>query len=313
MRGWYQEYRNMKNLTEKSVHYWQSLIEEFLNHLRTERRLSKHTIESYERNLKQFAQITTSESVENADVHQIRDYVKCLRVKALSAASIRQSLSCLRTFFDFQVRKKRIQVNPAKVVKGPKTAKKLPHVLDVDAVSNLVSSNTRKPTNLRNRALLELLYSSGLRLSEVVQLDIQDLDLNANIVYVLGKGKKQRVVPIGSHAKSAIQEWLASRDQVMPTDPLFTGRGIKRISKRMIQVICRQVGLAVLGTDEVHPHLLRHCFASHLLESSGDLLAVQELLGHENIATTEIYTHVDFQQLAKVYDQAHPRAKRDSN
>lgn len=296
-----------------SVDRNQEFVNEFLDHLIFERRLSARTIESYLRTLNRYLIDAAPPEICKSSVHDIRDFVGVLRRRKLSAASIHAFLSCLRTFFDYQIRKQRMEHNPAKAVSGPKLSKKIPRVLDVDSTSKLVSVNIKSLMTVRNRAILELLYSSGLRLSEIVGMNIEDLDFKSCLATVTGKGNKKRIVPVGSHAIHALKAWLTSRGSSNLSDPLFTGRGQHRISPRTIQSICKKVGLAVLGTDEVHPHMLRHCFASHLLESSGDLRAVQELLGHENISTTEIYTHLDFQHLAKVYDQAHPRAKRSTD
>ncbi len=289
-------------------------VEEFLTHLKVERRLSIRTVTTYENTLRRFVRTNAPPDLKKTTVFDIRDHISSLRSKNLAPASIRNSLSCLRTFFEFQLRHRRMDFNPAKSVRGPKLAKKIPTVLDVDVTTQLATAETRnEPKQLRNRAIIELLYSSGLRLSELVNLNISDIDFRAHMVHVLGKGNKTRTVPVGRHAIAAIKTWLGCRENIDPNAPLFTGRKNQRISARTVQVICKKLGIKVLGSNAVHPHLLRHCFASHVLESSGDLRAVQELLGHEDIGTTAIYTHVDFQQLAKVYDQSHPRAKRSSH
>lgn len=289
-------------------------VDEFLAHLKVERRLSLRTITTYANALRRFVQNSAPPDLKNTTVFDIRDHISWLRGRHLAPASIRNTLSCLRTFFEFQLRKRRVEFNPAKSVRGPKLAKKIPNVLDVDITTQLATAESRKqPKQLRNRAIVELLYSSGLRLSELVNLNVSDIDFRSQMAHVLGKGNKTRTVPVGRHAIDAIQAWLTCRNDSNPSAPLFTGRNDQRIAARTVQVICKQLGVKVLGSNAVHPHLLRHCFASHVLESSGDLRAVQELLGHEDIGTTAIYTHVDFQQLAKVYDQSHPRAKRSSN
>ena len=289
-------------------------VEEFLAHLRVERRLSPRTLTTYNNSLRRFVRNGAPPNLTNTTVFDIRDHISWLRTRDLAPTSIRNSLSCLRTFFEFQLRKRRMEFNPAKSVRGPKLAKKIPNLLDVDVMTQLATAESRKePRHLRNRAIIELLYSSGLRLSELVNLNIADVDFRAQMAHVLGKGNKTRSVPVGRHAITAIQAWLACRQDCDLNAPLFTGRNDQRIAARTVQVICKQLGIKVLGSNSVHPHLLRHCFASHVLESSGDLRAVQELLGHEDIGTTAIYTHVDFQQLAKVYDKSHPRARRNSN
>ena len=289
-------------------------VEEFLSHLKVERQLSFHTQITYANALRRFIQHCAPPNLKDTTVFDIRDHISWLRSQDLSPASIRNSLSCLRTFFEFQLRKRRMDFNPAKSVRGPKLAKKIPNVLDVDVTTQLATAESRKePRHLRNRAIIELLYSSGLRLSELVNLNISDIDFRAQIAHVLGKGNKTRLVPVGTHAISSLKAWLDCRDDCGPNAALFTGRNNQRISTRTVQDICKKLGVKVLGSSALHPHLFRHCFASHVLESSGDLRAVQELLGHEDIGTTAIYTHVDFQQLAKVYDRSHPRAKRNPN
>ena len=199
--------------------------------------------------------------------------------------------------------------NPATGVRAPRIAKKLPRALDTDQAAQLLVGSVTTPIEKRDRALLELFYGSGIRLAELVGLDIQDLDLANGNARVLGKGRKTRIVPLGSHTVTALQAWLSTRSDQQPEDPVFVGRGNQRISPRTVQLRVKRAGMKALGVDSIHPHLLRHSFASHLLESSGDLRAVQELLGHSDISTTQIYTHLDFQHLAKVYDIAHPRAR----
>jgi integrase/recombinase XerC len=199
--------------------------------------------------------------------------------------------------------------NPATGVRAPRIAKKLPRVLDTDQAAQLLVGSVTTPIEKRDRALLELFYGSGIRLAELVGLDIQDLDLANGNARVLGKGRKTRIVPLGSHTVTALQAWLSTRSDQQPEDPVFVGRGNQRISPRTVQLRVKRAGMKALGVDSIHPHLLRHSFASHLLESSGDLRAVQELLGHSDISTTQIYTHLDFQHLAKVYDVSHPRAR----
>ena len=292
---------------------WTNFIDEFVQHLRVERRLSPRTLDSYTRCLVRFASESAPPELADVRIEHVRDHVIHLRQLQLSTTSIAQNLSGLRSFFNYQVRKDRLPHNPADHVKAPKSPLKLPNVLDVDATTKLVSQTFEGQTALRNTALLELLYSSGLRLSEVVELNVENLDLRAGHATVLGKGNKTRVVPIGSHAQAALGRWFDSRERCLPQDPVFTGRSGKRIARRTVQDIVKKAGLKALSNDGIHPHLLRHCFASHLLESSSDLRAVQELLGHENIATTQIYTHVDFQQLSKVYDRTHPRAHRKAD
>lgn len=289
---------------------WRGHIDEYIAHLSVERHLSELTQKSYSQSLRRFAEESAPPDVEDVRIEHLRDHVLRLRELNLSPNSIAQNLSSLRSFFNYQIRHGRLTHNPAQHIKAPKIPKKLPNVLDVDTAIRLVGQTFEGNNAVRNRALLELLYSSGLRLSEVVDLNVGDLDLRSGQAVVTGKGDKQRVVPIGSHANRALTQWLAIRKRHTSEDPLFTGRNNNRIARRTVQDIVKKAGLRALEDDSVHPHLLRHCFASHMLESSSDLRAVQELLGHENIETTQIYTHIDFQQLAKVYDATHPRARR---
>ena len=302
--------QNTGDSTSTQSEAWSEAVGEFLHHLDVERRLSPRTLTSYRQSISRFASVSAPPILEHVDVRHVRDHVLHLRQLQLSPVSIAQNLSAIRSFLNFQVRHGRIKHNPANPVKAPKAPRKLPNVLDVDAATRLVSESEHGPMALRNRALLELIYSSGLRLAEVVALDIGNLDLRSGQATVLGKGNKTRLVPIGTHAREALKQWLDSRDGCLPQDPVFTGRTNNRIARRTVQDIVKKAGTKTLANDGVHPHLLRHCFASHLLESSSDLRAVQELLGHESLETTQIYTHVDFQQLAKVYDRTHPRAHR---
>jgi integrase/recombinase XerC len=218
----------------------------------------------------------------------------------------------LRTFFRYLLREQVVTSNPAGGVTAPKTARRLPKTLTADQATKLVTRDDRAPLMLRDRALWELMYSSGLRLSEVVNLNLAELDLPSGTVRVTGKGKKVRDVPVGTKACEALRVWLSWRQQVADTDEpaVFVNRNGERLTGRAIQARLRQWSVKQGMEVPVHPHMLRHSFASHVLESSGDLRAVQEMLGHANISTTQIYTHLDFQHLASVYDKAHPRARK---
>ena len=229
--------------------------------------------------------------------------------RSLSAKSLQRRLSACRSFYAWLLKQGRIAASPAVSIRGPKAPRKLPQVLDPDEAAALVEVPTDVPLGLRDRALLELFYSSGLRLSELCGLRWRDLHLDDGLVSVLGKGGKERIVPVGSFARNALREWRADSGGV-EDGPVFPGRGGKPISPRAIQIRMRQLAQRQGLVKRVHPHLLRHSFASHVLESSGDLRGVQELLGHADISTTQIYTHLDFGHLAKVYDAAHPRARR---
>ena len=286
-------------------------VEAFLEHLRVERNVSAHTRDAYQRDLAALCAWAAmrSRGVLELRNDEIRAFVASEHRRGLSPKSLQRRLSACRSFYLWLLKRGRIDANPADAIRGPKTARKLPQVLDVDEAVQLVEVATDAPLGLRDRALLELFYSSGLRLSEVCALKWADLDFAQGLVTVLGKGSKQRIVPVGSHARNAL---AALREEAagQPGDFVFPGRGGAQISSRAVQLRMKKLAAQRGVYKRVHPHLLRHSFASHMLESSGDLRGVQELLGHADIATTQIYTHLDFQHLAKVYDAAHPRARR---
>ncbi|MGV8944373.1 tyrosine recombinase XerC [Thermomonas sp.] len=290
-----------------------SPVEDYLAHLAVERRSSPHTLDAYRRDLQVLVHWADAQSREllRLAADDLRLFVASEHRRGLSAKSLQRRLSACRSFYGWLLKQGQIAANPAAAVRAPKAVRKLPQVLDVDEAVQLVELPTDGPLGLRDRALLELFYSSGLRLAEVCALRWVDLDFAQGLVTVLGKGSKQRVVPVGSHALKALDAWRASRHEWF-TLFVFPGRNDKPITSRAIQLRLRQLAQRQGVFKRVHPHLLRHSFASHMLESSGDLRAVQELLGHADIATTQIYTHLDFQHLAKVYDAAHPRAKRKS-
>ena len=242
----------------------------------------------------------------------VRGYVAWRHRHDVGGRSIQRGLSALRTFFDFCVRESVAERNPARPVSAPKASKRLPKVLDADRMSALVALDGEDPLSLRDGAMLELTYSSGLRLSELCSLDVADVDLEDGLVRVLGKGRKGRVVPVGRHAREAIEAWLPVRAALAGAGEraLFVSRRGRRISARSVQSRFARRAFERGTGAHVHPHMLRHSFATHLLESSGDLRAVQELLGHADIGTTQVYTHLDFQHLASVYDRTHPRARK---
>ena len=285
------------------------LLEDYFRHLTVERRLSSHTQKAYSRDLKNFFLVYPTLSVDEITSADIKHHIARLNQRGLSPRSIKRALSCLNSFFVYLVRKELLGHKPATGGRAPRIAKKLPRVLDTDQTAQLLIGSVTTPIEKRDRALLELFYGSGIRLAELVGLDIQDLDLANGNARVLGKGRKTRIVPLGSHTVTALKAWLSTRSDQQPEDPVFVGRGDQRSSPRTVQLRVKRAGMKALGVDSIHPHLLRHSFASHLLESSGDLRAVQELLGHSDISTTQIYTHLDFQHLAKVYDVSHPRAR----
>ncbi len=241
----------------------------------------------------------------------MRAYVAARHRKGLGGRSLQRELSAVRSFFNYLHREGEIKNNPVIGVSAPKTSRKLPTPLDVDEMAQLLNVSRDTPMAVRDWAMMELMYSAGLRLAELVSLNIDSIDLADNSVPVSGKGSKTRIVPIGRFAKESLKQWLKERGQKANPDEtaLFISSRGTRISTRAVQQRMKQWGITQGIDSPVHPHRLRHSFASHLLESSGDLRAVQELLGHADISTTQIYTHIDFQHLAKVYDAAHPRAK----
>jgi integrase/recombinase XerC len=289
-------------------------VTEFLAHLRGERRLSPHTVLGYGHDLAQllaFCRAREIGSWSELTTAQLRLFVAERHHGGLSGRSLQRLLSGVRAFYRFLLQRDLAQHNPAVGIKAPKSSKRLPKTLSADEAVKLVAIDVNGPLAARDRAMLELFYSSGLRLSELTGLNLGELDLTDGMVRVRGKGGKERDVPVGEHALAALQQWLLARTKYSPQDEaLFIGPNGKRLSTRhiarLVKAWARRQGIS----QPVHPHMLRHSFASHVLESSGDLRAVQELLGHANLSTTQIYTHLDFQHLAKVYDQAHPRARK---
>ncbi len=290
----------------------QATVEGFLAYLQVERRMSAHTLDAYRRDLLSLAEWADAQGTSDLaslQGEQLRSFVASEHRRGLSPKSLQRRLSACRSLYTWLLKQGRIAANPAAGLRAPKAPRKLPQVLDPDEAIQLVEVPADAPLGLRDRALLELFYSSGLRLSELCALHWRDLDLEGGFVTVLGKGNRQRIVPVGSHAVRALLAWRDER-KGDNTAPVFPGRNGGPISQRAVQIRLKQIAQRQGLFKHVHPHMLRHSFASHILESSGDLRGVQELLGHADIATTQIYTHLDFQHLAKVYDAAHPRAKR---
>ena len=286
-----------------------SPVEAFLAHLAVERQRSAHTLEAYRLDLAALVGWAQGRDLLGLHGEDIRAFIAHEHRRGLAPKSLQRRLSACRSLYRWLLKQGRIAALPTEGVRAPKAPRKLPQVLDVDEAVQLVEVATDAPLGLRDRAMLELFYSSGLRLSEVCALRWRDLDFEQGLVSVLGKGSKQRIVPVGSHARDALQAWRT--ESAGSSDGfVFPGRGGKQISARAIQLRMKRLALRQGVLKRIHPHLLRHSFASHVLESSGDLRGVQELLGHSDIATTQIYTHLDFQHLAKVYDAAHPRARR---
>jgi len=289
-------------------------IARFIRHLTTERRLSPHTCKHYLRDIESLQRFCDKHDLQHwndLDDEHLRAYSAASYRRGLSARSIQRRLSAARTFFRYLLREKWVKRNPVESVRAPKAGKRLPGNLDADRMARLLDIKGEGPIVARDRAILELLYSSGLRLAELIGLDIADVDLADATVHVTGKGNKDRIVPVGRYAIKAIKSWHGVRSALAAPDEaaLFVSQRGSRLSPRSVQARV-DFWAKKQGIDcKVSPHLFRHSFASHLLESSHDLRGVQELLGHANISTTQIYTHLDFQYLAQIYDETHPRAK----
>jgi integrase/recombinase XerC len=297
------------------VHPDSGLVREYLDALKHQRRLSPATLGNYQRALGVLLSILNNQPINKLESIQVRRFVALLHGKGLSPRSLALTLSAWRGCFRWLVRHRGFAANPVLGVRAPKAARPLPKALSVEQADKLLQAGEdASPAEVRDRAMFELLYSSGLRLGELVSLDIGDgkLDIGEGEVTVTGKGSKTRTVPVGARACSALRAWVSARAQLAaPSEKaLFVGTRGKRISSSLVgarlQAWARRSGL---GTH-VHPHMLRHSFATHVLQSSQDLRAVQEMLGHASISTTQVYTHLDFQALAKVYDAAHPRARK---
>ncbi len=291
-------------------------VAQYLQHLAAERRLSPHTVAAYQRDLASLDRLVADKPLAELSVSDIRSAIVRLRSQSLAPSSVARHLSSWRGFYTFACRRLGYASNPCLGLRPPKGAKALPQVLSPDACTQLLDASATPASDdallARDRAMLELFYSSGLRLSELSGLDLNDLDLRSGEAQVTGKGRKTRIVPVGRQALAAIAAWLTLRLPLARDNApaLFISQRGNRLTPRSIQMRldrwARQAGLG----QHVHPHMLRHAFATHVLQSSGDLRAVQEMLGHASISTTQVYTHLDWQHLAKVYDQAHPRARK---
>jgi len=289
-------------------------LDAYLEHLRRERQVSPHTLDGYRRDLGKVLAFCEAEGLADwaaLDTRNLRRLIARLHQQGLSSRSLARLLSATRGLYQYLLREGLCRHDPANGLSPPKRERRLPRTLDADRSAQLLDGAVEDDfIARRDQAMLELFYSSGLRLSELVGLDLDGLDLAAGLVRVRGKGNKVRELPVGSMARQALENWLPLRRLANPADgAVFISQQGRRIGPRAVQLRVRQAGVRELG-QHLHPHMLRHSFASHMLESSQDLRAVQELLGHADIATTQIYTHLDFQHLANVYDQAHPRAKR---
>ena len=294
----------------------QPLIDRFLDHLKFERRVSDHTVSAYRIDLLRLQEFAVQRKIQNIArlaPPQARLFAAGLRHLNLSSRSIARTLSATRSFYKFLIREGEGKTNPFEGISTPRGERKLPRTLNIEQAAQLVMITPDSDLTFRDRAILELLYSSGLRLSEIERSNVCDIDLADKTMTILGKGGKTRIVPVGRHAITAIKSWLQRRQALVSNieeKALFVSRFGNRLgaraSQKRVEYWARRQGL----DRSVHPHMLRHSFASHLLESSSDLRAVQELLGHSDISTTQVYTHLDFQHLAKVYEKAHPRARR---
>lgn len=292
-------------------------LDGFFQYLKSERRLSPHTASGYRRDLEALTKFFDAQGLNDwrgLNVSQARAFATYLHRHGLAGRSIARALSAARSFYRYLLREGIVAHNPFAGIAAPKSGKRLPKALSVDQAAHLMQIEGDALLVIRDRALLELLYSSGLRLAEIVGIDVADLDLRDGAVTVTGKGGKTRIIPVGSQARTALASWLKERASIAAVGEtaVFLGRNGRRLGVRSVQVRLKEWARRQGLETPVHPHMLRHSFASHLLESSGDLRAVQELLGHADLSTTQVYTHLDFQHLAKVYDLAHPRARRRS-
>ncbi len=292
----------------------QQLLRCYLEHLSHERRLSPHTVENYARDVSALLELAGATPLRELQPHHVRRCVAQLHARGLDGRTLARMLSAWRGFFNYLARDHGHAQNPVLGIRAPKVARKLPRALSPDETVRLMEIGETHALAVRDKAMLELFYSSGLRLSELTGLALGDVDVRDATVRVTGKGAKTRVVPVGSHALAALEVWLPQRSGLARAEEtaLFVGKDGGRMSARAVQARLKHWAVKLGLAAKVHPHALRHSFASHLLQSSGDLRAVQEMLGHASISTTQIYTHLDFQHLAKAYDAAHPRAKRKS-
>lgn len=292
----------------------QNALQKYYDYLRIERRLSPYTLLNYRRQLTAVTDMLAQNGIyswQQVTSSVVRFILAESRKSGLHEKSLALRLSALRRFLAYLVVQGELKVNPATGISAPKQGKHLPKNIDQEQIGKLLDNHSNEPIDIRDRAMLELMYSSGLRLSELQGLDLNHVNLQSREVRVLGKGSKERILPVGHQALEAIKDWLRVRLRFNPTDDaLFVSSQGRRLTQRAIQKRMEIWGVKQGLSSHLNPHKLRHSFATHMLEASSDLRAVQELLGHSNLATTQIYTHLDFKHLADVYDQAHPRAKR---
>lgn len=290
------------------------LLRAYLSHLEHERRLSPLTCANYARDIAILLELAGETPLDALQIHHIRRFIAQRHAAGLGSRSLARMLSAWRGFYEYLGRQHAFAHNPCAGLSAPRAAKTLPHALSPEQAARLMEIPAEDALAARDRAMVELFYSSGLRLAELVGANLENMDFATGEIRVTGKGGKTRIVPLGRQAIAAIQSWLAYRAQLAASTEraAFVGRNGGRLSPRAVQLRLKEWGIRLGINANVHPHVLRHSFATHVLQSSGDLRAVQEMLGHANISTTQVYTHLDFQHLAKVYDAAHPRAKKKS-
>lgn len=290
------------------------MLDQYLQHLTYERGLSALTCQNYARDIRLLISLADKTGLDQLQNAQIRRFIATMNSRGLSGKSIARALSAWRGYYDYLIQHKGYAQNPVSGLRAPKSPKTLPQALPIDLAVKFVDIQGDSLLEQRDHAIFELFYSSGLRLSELVNLDIDMLDFSDGTVTVTGKGNKTRIIPVGTHAIQAIQTWLAKRAEITIADSnpkaVFVTEQGRRITPRAIQYRMKEWAIKQGVNINMHPHLLRHSFATHVLQSSQDLRAVQEMLGHANISTTQVYTHLDFQHLASIYDKAHPRAKK---
>ncbi|MGD0960751.1 MAG: tyrosine recombinase XerC [Methylomonas sp.] len=288
-------------------------LDDFFAYLRGEKRASANTLDAYQRDLQRVQAFCAERKIRcwrELESSDVRFYIGCRHKNGVSGRTIQRELAALRGFFRYLLKKRHIETDPVQGLQAPKSPKKLPKTLDVDQMTGMLEASPDSALEIRDLAMFELFYSSGLRLTELVMLDLGDINFSDGVVRIrYGKGGKERMAPVGKQAISALKKWLELRPEAGSAAVFVSQRGA-RLGQRSVQLRLERWGIKHGVDMHMHPHMLRHSFASHMLESSQDIRAVQELLGHSDISTTQIYTHLDFQHLAKVYDQAHPRAKR---
>jgi integrase/recombinase XerC len=294
-----------------------SYIQNFIEHIKFEKRLSPNTIKNYLRDISLLKKQTPNKNFQSYKVEDIRRSVSILHQEGINGKSLSRMLSSWRGFFDFLSDRYKFNQNPVIGIKAPKSKKTLPQTLSIDQVMKLINITDDSLLGIRDHAVMELFYSSGLRLSELVNIKLHEINTDDNTATITGKGDKTRVVPIGKYAMKALNKWLIEREKIknisLENKFVFLSKKGLPLGARSIQYRLKYWAKKQGIPENIHPHLLRHSFASHILQSSQDLRAVQELLGHANISTTQIYTHLDYQHLSKIYDQAHPRAKKNNS